>query len=87
MDNISHQVKTRGEVYESVAFTFCKAATIILIAQRFALPVAAGAASVLYLLAYVNGKRDTRCVLRIPLLISAFWGAVSIVSLVLILRK
>ena len=78
--------KTRGEVYEGVAFNFCKAATIILIAQRFALPVAAGAAAVFYLLAHVHGKRDTRCVLRIPLLIAAFWGSISVISLWLILR-
>ena len=78
--------KTRGEAYEGIAFNFCKAATIILIAQRFALPVAAGAAAVFYLLAHVHGKRDTRCVLRIPLLIAAFWGSISVISLWLILR-
>ena len=78
--------KTRGETYEGIAFNFCKAATIILIAQRFALPVAAGAAAVFYVLAHAYGKRDTRCVLRIPLLIAAFWGSISLVSLYLILR-
>lgn len=78
--------RTKGEVYEGIAFTFCKAATIILLTQRFALPVAAGAAAVFYVLADRQGKRDTRCVLRVPLLIAAFWGAVCLVSLYLTLR-
>jgi hypothetical protein len=72
---------TRGEVYERVAFTFCKAATLILLTQRFALPVASGAAAIFYVLADRHGKKDTRCVLRVPLLIAAFWGAVCLVSL------
>ena len=78
--------KTRGEVYEGIAFTFCKAATVILFAQKFALPIAAGAAAVFYILAEVNGKKDTRCILRVPLLIAAFWGAVALASLYLLLR-
>src|SRR5436309_14408387 len=78
--------KTKGEIYEGIAFTFCKAATIILLTQKFALPVAAGAAAVFYVLAMVYGKKDTRCVLRWPLLIACFWGAVCVVSLYLILR-
>ena len=73
--------KTRGEIYESTAFTFCKAATLILLTQKFALPVAAGAAAVFYLLAALNGKHDTRCILRVPLLIAAFWSVVCFVSL------
>ena len=75
------QPPMRGEVYERVAFTFCKAATLILLTQRFALPVASGAAAIFYVLADRHGKKDTRCVLRVPLLIAAFWGAVCLVSL------
>jgi hypothetical protein len=77
---------TRGEAYERVAFTFCKAATLILLTQRFALPVASGAAAIFYVLADRHGKRDTRCILRVPLLIAAFWGAVCLVSLYATLR-
>lgn len=79
--------RTKGEIYESIAFTFCKAATIILITQRFALPVAAGAAAVFYVLAVRHGKKDTRCVLKEPWLIAGFWGTVCVVSLFLILRS
>jgi hypothetical protein len=80
------RAKTKGEVYEGIAFTFCKAATIILLTQKFALPVAAGLAAVFYVLADLHGKKDTRCILKIPLLIAAFWGAVAAVSLLAILR-
>jgi len=78
--------KTKGEVYEGIAFTFCKAATIVLIAQKWALPVAAGAASVFFILAVWHGQKETRCVLRVPLLIATFWGAVCAVSLYGLLR-
>jgi len=77
---------TRGEAYERVAFTFCKAATIILLTQRFALPVASGAAAVFFVLADLHGKKDTRCVLRTPLLIALFWGVVCLVSLYAMFR-
>jgi hypothetical protein len=72
--------------YESIAFTFCRAATIILIAQKFALPVAAGAAAIFYLLADRHGAKETRCFLRYPLLIAAFWGTVCLISLYKLLR-
>jgi type IV secretory pathway VirB3-like protein len=73
--------KTAGEKFESIGFTFCKAATIILITQRYALPVAAGLTAIFYVMAYVKGKHDTRCILRLPLLIAGFWGVVTAVSL------
>jgi hypothetical protein len=79
--------KTKGELYEGIAFTFCKAATIILLTQKFALPVAAGAAALFYILADRHGKKDTRCILKVPLLIAAFWGAISLGSLYLTLRS
>jgi hypothetical protein len=80
------RAKTLGEVYEGIAFTFCKAATIILLTGRFALPVAAGAAAIFFVLAFRAGKNDTRCILKKPLLIAAFWGSISLISLYLILR-
>jgi hypothetical protein len=72
--------KTKGEKYEGIAFTFCKAATIILLAQRFALPIASGAAAIFYILAYINGKKDTCCIMRLPLYIAAFWFIVCVLS-------
>lgn len=78
--------KTRGEVYEGIAFTFCKAATIVLFTGPFALPIASGAAAIFYILAYRAGKNDTRCILKRPLLIATFWGIISLVSLAVITR-
>jgi hypothetical protein len=48
--------------------------------------VAAGGAALFYILAEVYGKKDTRCLLRWPLLIAVFWGSVAAVSLYLVLR-
>lgn len=67
------KTKTPGEKLEGVAFTFCKAATICLIAGRFALPVAATLAAALFLAAFLKGQRESRCILRVPLLIAGFW--------------
>lgn len=78
--------KGRGEVFEGIAFQFCKVATVTLIAGRFALPVAAGLCAIFYVLAWMKGKRDTRCVLKYPLLIAGFWGLVAVVALVRILQ-
>lgn len=78
------RIKTAGEKYESVAFTFCKVATVALIAERFTLPVAAGLSAILYVMAWFKGKRDTRCILQIPLLIAAFWSVVCVVSAIVI---
>ena len=77
------RIKSKGEIFEGIAFTFCKAATIILIAQKFALPVASGLAAVFYILAYATGKKNTRCVLHWPLLIAGFWGVVCGISIYL----
>ena len=72
--------KTPGEKLEGIAFTFCKVATVALIAGKFTLPIASGLASLLYVWAYAKGQRDTRCVLFYPLLIAAFWAIVSAIS-------
>lgn len=79
--------RSKGEVYEGIAFQFCKVATVSLIAQRFTLPVAAGCCAIFYVLALAHGKRDTRCILRYPALLVGFWGVVAGVSLWLIVRK
>lgn len=75
--------RTPGERYEALAFTFCKTATLVLLTQKFALPVSAGLAAMFYILAQVNGKQDTRCILKHPVLIAAFWGSIAVCSLIL----
>lgn len=73
--------RTRGDAYEGVAFTFCKAATIILLCGSYALPIASGAAALFYGLAHLNGKRTTRCFARVPWMIGLFWGLVCALSI------
>jgi len=84
-------VKSTSEKWEGVAFTFCKAATIVLLVTllqgaRFMLPIVAGAACLLYLITFVSGKRKTRCIISHPLLVAAFWAIISGFSLWAILR-
>jgi hypothetical protein len=78
--------RPKGEIYEGIAFQFCKIATVTLIAGRYALPIAAGLCAVFFVLAARNGKRDTRCFLRYPLLIAALWAVVALVSTAFIVR-
>ena len=69
--------KSPAEKLEGIAFQFCKIATVSLIAGRYTLPVAAILCAVLYVVAYAKGKRDSRCVLRFPLLIAGVWSFVA----------
>lgn len=78
---------TRGAVLEGVAFQFCKVATVALIAGRWTLPISSGLCAALFLAAYLNGKRDTRCRLRSPLLASAVYAVVCVGSLWWTFRK
>lgn len=82
---VAEPPKGRGTIFEGIAFQFCKVATVTLIAGRFALPVAASLCAVFFVLAWFNGKRDTRCVLKYPLLIAAFWTVVAVIAFTRIL--
>lgn len=77
---------TNGEKLEKIAFQFCKIATVALLCGRFTLPVAATLASGLYLAAHFQGKHDTRCILRYPLLIAGFWGVVAVAAWIVTLN-
>ena len=78
--------RTVGDKYEGLAFTFCKVASVALIAERFTLPLAAFLSATFYVLAYVKDKKDTRCWARVPLLIAGFWIFVGLVALIFIFR-
>ena len=80
------ETKSTGQKLEGVAFSFCKAATVALIFQKFALPAAAVLSAVFFILAVVYGKKDTKCVLRYPLVIAVFWLAIATAWLVMYLR-
>jgi len=77
---------TPGEQWEGVAFTFCKAATLVLLFQlvlgpRFVLPAVCLGTAVLYVTAFSKGCTSTRCVLKHPALIVGFYAAVAAGSL------
>ncbi len=55
-------------------------------AWQFALPVASGAAALFFILADRHGKKDSRCIVRVPLLIAGFWSIVAILSIYTIVR-
>lgn len=76
----------RGDRLEKVAFTYCKVATVALLTGPYCLPIAATLAAVFYLWAYFEGKKDTRCILKYPLLIAAFWLMVTVVWIVIRFR-
>ncbi|MDQ2985413.1 MAG: hypothetical protein M3R13_01670 [Armatimonadota bacterium] len=76
----------RGSRFEGIAFSFCKAATVALVFQNFALPAAALLCAVFFVLAVYFGKKETKCVLRYPLFIAGFWVVVAAVWFVFYLR-
>jgi hypothetical protein len=89
---VERPARTRGEIWEGVAFTFCRAGTIVLLAQvllgeRWVLPTVAIGTAMFYGVALAYGKRDTRCILRLPWLIILFWGAIGAAALWLIARE
>ncbi len=65
----------RGQRYEGWAFTFCKAAFLVLIFERYALLALSALATVFYLLASSQGVKQWRCWAKPPW-VTLFWGAV-----------
>lgn len=78
--------KPKGLVLEGIAFQFCKIATVSLLAGRYTLPVASGLCATFYLWTYVAGQHTTRCILRYPLLLTLFWGAICAGSIALMVN-
>jgi hypothetical protein len=72
--------RARGEIFEGIAFQFCKVATVALLAGRWTLPVASLACAVFFVAAYTGGKKDTRCLLRHPLLAAAVFAVVGSIA-------
>jgi hypothetical protein len=76
---------SRAEQYERLAFTVCKMGTTGLLAWLLTPPVfvllAAAVAIALYGRALALGLTRSRCMLRRPALIIAFWSAVAAADL------
>jgi hypothetical protein len=72
---------TRPEKYEKLAFTFCRLGTTGLIAWVLGPPlfvlIVAVVAIALYLKSISLGVSWTKCLLRKPSLVVAFWGVVA----------
>ena len=77
---------SRAATFDKAAYTFCKAALLVVIARRFALPAAAGLAALFYFLTAYYRKKETDCFLKKPILIGVIWTVVCAVSLYLLLR-
>ncbi len=65
----------RGYRYEGYAFTFCKAAFLVLIFRQYSLLALSGLATLYYLLAVASGVKRYRCWAKPPWVI-VFWGIV-----------
>jgi hypothetical protein len=61
----------RGTELEGYAFTFCKAALLALIFQKYTPIATSGIAVVLYLVAAIYGVREWRCFVKPPWVVVA----------------
>lgn len=72
---------TRPEKYEKLAFTFCRLGTTGLVAWALGPPlfvlIVAVVAIVLYLKSISLGMSWTKCLLRRPSLVVAFWAVIA----------
>ena len=65
----------RGRALEGYGFTFCKAAFLVLIFQRYSLLALSGLAAIFYVLAQAHGVKEWRCWAKPPW-VTLFWAAV-----------
>jgi len=65
----------QGRKYEGWAFTFCKAAFLVLVFQQYALLALSGLATVFYLVAAAYGVKEYRCWAKPPW-VTIFWATV-----------
>ena len=67
--------QAQGRKYEGWAFTFCKAAFLVLLCQHYALLILSGLATIFYVMAAGKGVNEWRCWAKPPG-VTLFWGAV-----------
>ena len=73
MDNVEESKTSSEEKLGKLAFTYCKIATLSLLAGRYVLPIAAALSATFFIASYLKGKKSTKCYLRYPLLAAALW--------------
>lgn len=65
----------QGKQFEGWAFTFCKAAFLVLLFQQYSLLALSGLATLFYLLAALRGVQEWRCWAKPPW-VTLFWGVI-----------
>ena len=70
-----YEKQRQGEKFEGFAFTFCKAAFLVLFFERYSLLALSGLATLFYLLASLYGVKQWRCWAKPPW-VTLFWAAV-----------
>jgi hypothetical protein len=65
----------RGQAYEGWAFTFCKAAFLVLIFGKWSLLALSGLAALFYVVAQMHGVERWRCWAKPPW-VTLFWAVV-----------
>ena len=65
----------QGKTYEGWAFTFCKAAFLVLIFQRYSLLALSGLAALFYAASSMIGVKQYRCWAKPPW-VTLFWAGV-----------
>lgn len=69
----------QGRRYEGWAFTFCKAAFLVLLFQKYSLLVLSGLATIFYLLAAHKGVKEWHCWAKPPW-VMLFWGGIFLIE-------
>lgn len=77
MKNYNREME--GRRFEGWAFTFCKAAFLVLLTGRYALFALSGLATVFYLLAAARGVKTWHCWAKPPY-VTVFWAIVCAVE-------
>ncbi len=67
--------QTAGRRYEGWAFTFCKAALLVLIFQRFSLLALSALSVIFYVVAALYGVKQYRCWAKPPW-VTLFWAGI-----------
>lgn len=70
-----YERKKQGEKFEGWAFTFCKAAFLVLLFGKYALLILSGLATVFYVMAQIRGVKDWRCWAKPPW-VTIFWAVI-----------
>ena len=75
----------QGKQYEGWAFTFCKAAFLVLIFGKYSLLALSGLATIFYVASAMKGNKEWRCWAKPPW-VTLFWAGIFVWQVVLLVR-